>query len=212
LVTRLTPEEKLELIERLARENEEARERIAELERKRLEDPSFDLADRRLTDDASDLCFTAAVEPAEGPPVEKSSGNGLLMFRMGPENALAPAPAGNTDWSAWESWMQGHLNVLRSEVADTISRATGIALASTRKEMQAEFERKLAALKTENAELKGLLDSVLAKCSELEGTIKTLTADFKAESGVRDGLVRAFELQIAEMRGRLSAVLRDYST
>jgi hypothetical protein len=208
----MSPEEREILIERLARENAEARERIEALRIKREENPyEYDLADRRLTDDPSDLCFTAAVEPAEDPPVEKSNGNGLLIYRM-TENARTSAPAPDTDWSAWQGWLDGNLNVLRAEVGDTISKALGIALASTRKEMQAEFECKLAALKAENVELRSMLADVLTRFNAVENVVQTLAPDFKAESGVRDGLVRAFELQIAELRGRVSAVLRDYAT
>jgi hypothetical protein len=207
----MTPEEKLALIQRLAREADEGRQRIEAMRLKRKEDPySFDLADRRLTDDPSDLCFTTAMEPAEGPPVEKSNGNALL-YRMGPENALAPTPA-DTGWSGWEAWMQGHLDNLRQEMSAAVSRALGIVTVETRRELRAEFEIKFADLRTENAALKGMLGDILAKFNGVESAIKNLTTDFKAESGVRDGLVRAFELQVAEMRGRLSAVLRDYST
>jgi DNA repair exonuclease SbcCD ATPase subunit len=113
----MTREERDILIERLAREADEGRQRIEAMRIKREENPyEYDLADRRLTLDQADLCFSAAVEPADetlstvvnvkgppadetlvtlpnvkAPPVEKSNGDGLL-YRMGPENALAPAP------------------------------------------------------------------------------------------------------------------------
>jgi hypothetical protein len=145
----MTREERAELIERLARENAEARERIEALRLKREENPfEYDLADRRLTDDPSDLHFSAAVqEKAEGgPPVAKSNGDGLV-YRMGPENALAPVPAADTDWSGWEAWMQGHLDILRQEMSAAVSKALGIVTVETRRELRAEIEELRSALR-----------------------------------------------------------------
>jgi hypothetical protein len=195
----MTKDERLDLIDRLRRENDEGRERIRQRQEERESNPELEQD------------YLLAERPGASPLVTREAPQGI-RYRQHENNAPAPAPSGDTAWSAWEGWLNGHLNILRQEMAGIVSEAIGIALAETRKEVEAEFERKLAALRTENAELKGRLGEVFAKLNGVESAIKNLTVDFRAESGVRDGLVRSFELQIAEMRGRLSAVLRDYAT
>jgi hypothetical protein len=160
----MTNEERLDWIDRLQRENAEARDRIAARERQRLEDPlGFDHpADRRLTGDPADLAYGEPLE-AEGGPYARRGGGAGLLYRMGPENAPAPAsqPAGapSSDGLSLD--------------ADAVAQAIADALFETRAELRREFARELAILKNENTELKGMLGAVLAIIGK-SGTLSTL--------------------------------------
>jgi hypothetical protein len=100
--------------------------------------------------------------------------------------------------------------VFMEATAEFVTKYVGKKLAE-RDARIAKLEALTKPLKGELNELRATLADLLVKFNAVESTIQTLMADFKAESGVRDGLVRTFELQIAEMRGRVSAVLRDYT-
>ena len=79
--------------------------------------------------------------------------------------------------------------------------------------------RKLAELRAENIEVKGMLRDALAKVGKLEGRLdeadtklRNMAADVDAER--KDHLARmtAFKVEVAELRGKVSAVLRDWTT
>jgi hypothetical protein len=145
----MTPEERLDWIDRLQREAAEGRERIAELQRRRLEDPfAYDLADYRFTQEAGDFVYAAPTEPLEGRGARHTrriGGEGGLVYRM-TENAPAPAPppagAPSSDEGDW-----------RDAVAE------GIAIAC--EALRHEIERELTVLRNENRELKGMLSAAL---------------------------------------------------
>ena len=61
------------------------------------------------------------------------------------------------DWSGWQAWLDGHLNILREELLDGIAEGVVQLLDKER----ASFDRKLAELRAENAELKGMIGIVL---------------------------------------------------
>ena len=93
--------ERLAMIERLQRENAEARERIAELERRRADNPcgfgDVVIADRRATEDDTDLAFGATVgptgqEPMGAPPVRQNKMPGIIYRNYDP-SAQASAAA-----------------------------------------------------------------------------------------------------------------------
>src|SRR5262249_32590443 len=88
----MTPEERAVLIDRLARENAESEARIAELQRKREENPLAEIAiDARETDDDSGLRFGAVRgEPIGSPAVSAAPSTGVIYRDY---NGNAPATA-----------------------------------------------------------------------------------------------------------------------
>src|SRR6516225_1736449 len=122
-------------IQQLEREIAAGRQRIAERQRQREGNPALE----------QDFLMAEAAETQRAAYVQRRADERGIV-RMTTENALAPAPAANADWSQWEAWLAGHLADLRAEVADTVSRAIGIAIASTRKEGEAQFKAESADL------------------------------------------------------------------
>jgi hypothetical protein len=199
------------MIERLQRENAEACERIAERIARRERDPSGELerlmADQRFTHDQADLIYTSPAEPEPSPPVGKSGDQGLVYRRYdGAQPAARAEPGG--DWSGWETWMQGHLDILRQEMIDGV--AEGI-MTLIQRERDA-FDRKLAALKAESIELKGMLGDALKRCDQVNDKLKNLIADVDGERRDHISRMTAFQVEVAELRGRVCAVLRDWTT
>jgi len=131
--------ERLDLIDRLARENAEAHERIAELERKRLEDPLSEIAvDGREIADDTGLRFGEPLEGQGAPYFHRDGGQGIL-YRTGPENAPAHAPA--ADAAAF--------NLFGDERDRTLSRALGFVIVHERESLRkalAARDRKIARL------------------------------------------------------------------
>jgi hypothetical protein len=98
------PFERAKLIEQSRRESAEMR---ADMERRR---------------NARDY------EPIGSPPMRQKDYRGDLVYRV-QENATADAgDAGETDWSGWERWMEGHKALLREEILESVAKAIVIMI------------------------------------------------------------------------------------
>ena len=84
-----------------------------------------------------------------------------IIYPQHDNSAPAPAPEPEYDWSAWEAWMQGHLNILREELLDGVAEGMNLYVAEKLNEERNIFERKLNELRCENAEIKGMLGTML---------------------------------------------------
>ena len=149
-------DERLDLMDRLQRENAEARERIAEREQRRQSDPDWLLADARVSRAAHGLHYG---EPIGASPVRRN-GNGALVFKT-IEEALVRGSEPGTLPSDAEAWMAGHLNILRNELREYFKGTTAEVI-KRREHRIAALETKTAKLEAANAELRGKLDAALA--------------------------------------------------
>jgi len=92
-------------------------------------------------------------------PVSESGGAGII-YKEYDNSALPPAAAtaeGEQDWSRWEAWMTGHLANEREAVLNIVNEGVNKMLDQER----ASIDRDLADLRAENAELKGMIGTVL---------------------------------------------------
>jgi hypothetical protein len=82
--------------------------------------------------------------------------------------------------------------------------AIGIAetLLETRRELRSEFERKLADLRAENVEVKGMLGDVLAQLGQSDDKLKDIRDDLKGSRALK---VRAARLE-GLFQGKLSSL------
>ena len=132
--------EREQLIERLQHDNEDARQRLAEQERQREQDPAamqdyLLAADVRESFTPGDLMYSDATEtPAAGPYARRTDSRGMV-FKRGPENAPAPAPAPSAG-DDWNAWLRGWLDIERNVIA----KAMGTVAAELRAEWQADIE------------------------------------------------------------------------
>jgi len=97
-----------------------------------------------------------SAEPERSPYVQRDTGRGGLVYRR-LDNALQPVPEPAPDWSAWERWLQAHLDNLREQMAAALGKATMALL----QEERSRFEREIAILKNENSEIRGMLGAAL---------------------------------------------------
>src|SRR6516225_10567581 len=100
-----------------------------------------------------------ASETIRRSPVSESGGAGII-YKEYDNSALPPAAAtaeGEQDWSGWEAWMAGHLAVEREHMLDSLAEAMMMLIHQERDAV----DRKLAELRAENAELKGMIGTVL---------------------------------------------------
>ena len=100
-----------------------------------------------------------ASETIRRSPVSESGGAGII-YKEYDNSALPPAAAtaeGEQDWSGWEAWMAGHLAVEREHMLDSLAEAMMMLIHQERDTV----DRKLAELRAENAELKGMIGTVL---------------------------------------------------
>jgi len=92
-----------------------------------------------------------------GSPPERLTDGADIIYRQHDNSAPAPAPEPEQDWSAWEAWIAGHLANEREAILDIVEEGVNKML----DQECAAFDRKLAELRAENAELKGMIGTVL---------------------------------------------------
>ena len=145
------------------------------------------------------------------PPVQKSVGDGLV-YRTHENNAPAPAPqpadapseSEQTDWSRWEKWLRGHLDIEREEMLAGIAKAVMILIHRERD----SFERKIAELRAENIELKGLLTDALNRFAKINDATRGLTDEIAAlQAEKREAQIR--NQAMIERSGRVADLQRE---
>jgi hypothetical protein len=137
--------------------------------------------------------------------VQKFGADGM-MYRTGPENALALAadkarmPSSDgaaSDWSGWEAWLRGHLNNERAEMLEAV--AQGMAMF---------VDRALADLRAENIELKGLLADALDRFAKIDDATKALTSEIATlQADKREAQIR--NQAMIERSGRVADLQRE---
>jgi hypothetical protein len=190
----MTREDRLERIDRLARENADSRDHIAERERQREADPALE----------QDHLMASALSQ---PGTMDAAPSGEVIYKR---YHRSEAVQTEHDWSGWEAWLRKNLDNERTQTLAIVTEALGIAIAETRKEVREEMRTEMRTLAAENRELKGLLGDVLARFDENSKALATLAADIGRERRDREGAEQALEIRFAEMRGRMGAILRDY--
>jgi hypothetical protein len=193
----MTPEERLDLIDELKASNDKLRAERDERERARELDPfAYDdyLRAERTAEPERDACVQ-----------REAPAGGLVYRRMDDALQRASEPP---DWSQWEAWMKGHLDNLREEMIDAVAEG----MVEFFKQKRHELDRELTVLRNENAELKGMLRDVVARLGQTDEKLKNLVADANAERKDHIGRMTAFQVEVAELRGRMGAILRDFTT
>jgi hypothetical protein len=204
----MTPEKRLQQISELADANERA---YAEIERRAAAheaDPlGFDavmlLADRRVTGDESDLCYGDATDTPVGSPYMRRSPDVRGLVYRTRDDAMAPAPqpapAPSNGNGIFGDWRDDHL-----------AKNLGVIIATLRKEWRAEierergrYERKLAELQGENAELRHMLDTS-------GKAVSRLAAEVVSERRDREALFATLEQNFCELKAFVRGVTRDF--
>ena len=112
---------------------------------------------RHLCIDHDRFMAEQAIDPIGSPPVSETGEPGII-YRRYDGGALQPASEPEQpDWSGWERWLQGHLTILRQQMIEGLAEGVMTLLHRERD----AFDRELAVLRAENAELRGKLDAVL---------------------------------------------------
>src|SRR5262249_42683827 len=92
-----------------------------------------------------------------GSPPKRLTNGADIIYRQHDNSAPAPAPEPEQDWSAWEAWMAGHLANEREAMLDGVAEFVTTVIERER----VVYDRKIADLRAENAELKGMIGTVL---------------------------------------------------
>jgi hypothetical protein len=157
-------------------------------------------------------------EPIGGPYVRREGPAGLL-YREHEENAPAPVPTTDSvpstavadentkNSAAWNEWVQAHLRNERAEVIDIIAHAMGEFGSEYVNEKLTPLSREIASLKGENAELRGMLGSVLAKLDAARASIEAT----EQERHVEKRELAARNQVIVERSGRIAELQRQNS-
>jgi hypothetical protein len=189
----VTRDERLDLIDRLKRENDEARERLRQRQEEREQNPE-------LMDDYLRECDR---EPVRAVYVEREASAGLL-YREHHNEALQAAPvadAGASDWNTWfsRSW-ENHIKAERQVVAEGI----GEALLETRKELRQEHaaalverDRRISALESEVREL-------TRKLAVSDDKLKDMRDDLKGS--------RALVVRLARLEGLFAGKMNQLAS
>jgi hypothetical protein len=194
MVAAMTRDERLDRIDELKASNDKLRAEREERERARELDP-FAYDDH--------LRAERSAEPERDACVQQNDAAGIL-YREFDGNALYDAP--QPDWSAWESWMKGHLANERAEVLELLTEGMAEFVTKYVGGKLVERDREIGVLRNENVEIRALLGSVLSKVEANNEKMKNLIADLEGERRERHEL----ELKLADLRGRMGALLRDY--
>jgi hypothetical protein len=195
----MDPIERLERIAQLKAEAEEGRERIRQRQEERERDPIA--YDNFLRAECSSY---VAREAMPGELVYKDRYDALVPVRTDDTDAVNAA--------GWDRWVKAHLAIERAEVLDQVARTVAEFASIYVHEKLQPLRRELADVKAENVEVKRMLGEAVSRFAKLEDDGKALAALLDSECKQHDAARHAFELQVAEMRGRLSAFMRDYTT
>jgi hypothetical protein len=123
-------------------------------------------------DEIADVCrahdkfMIEAREWVRSPPVSETDDAGLVYKQHDNSEpahaATREQQASEGDWSAWETWIAGHLANARAELLDTVTRAVGEVIGRERAATRQERDAELLKLKSEIAELRGKIDTLLS--------------------------------------------------
>ena len=115
-------------------------------------------ADRWLAEERD---WLARRQVEAGSPVNESDNDAGLVFKTIDNATVEPAQP-EQDWSDWERWMSGHLANFKEELFDGIAEFAVRLLAEER----VVYDRRLAELRAENIELKGILATTLRQLNQ----------------------------------------------
>jgi hypothetical protein len=158
-----------------------------------------------------------------GEYVEREARDAGLRFRT-QENTAPVLYHNATDIDAqnaerekdWDRWVRAHIeNSLaneRTEVLDQVARTVAEFTSQYVFQKLQPLTRELGVLRNENAEIKRTLGDVVNRFAKLEDDARALAHQLDSESKQHDAIVHKFEVSVAELRGRLSAFLKDYVT
>ena len=147
-----------------------------------------------------------------GAALLQKSDESAVLYREHHDNAPAPAPqpadapseSEQTDWSRWEKWLRGHLDIEREEMLAGIAKAVMILIHRERD----SFERKIAELRAENIELKGLLTDALNRFAKINDATRGLTDEIAAlQAEKREAQIR--NQAMIERSGRVADLQRE---
>ena len=205
----MTRSEREALVERLQAANVDSTVEIERRAAAREADPfsarEMMVADARDTHASGDLHYTGPADDEGSPPVRENDAPGGLVYRRY-ENAPAASP--EPDWSPWENWLKAHLDNLREELVDGM--AEGMAGYFAQKRL--EIDRELAVLRNTNADLRQMLGDTLKRLEQADTKLRNMAADVDGERKDHIGRMTAFQVEVAELRGRMGAILRDFTT
>lgn len=151
---------------------------------------------------------------AASPLVQKSDDDGLL-YRMHEENAslsvlqAEPMPANGdgaeTDWSGWERWMQGHLDIHHEQMFDAVAEAFALGRADTAHKL-AEAIKVATAEVTQN--IRAEREATLAALIERDRKIANLEGELRETKSMLGDVLRRYEQTtkaIADIEARAAA-------
>jgi hypothetical protein len=101
-----------------------------------------------------------------GSPPERLTDGADIIYRQHDNSAPAPVAEPEYDWSAWEAWMAGHLANFREEFRDELFDAIAEFGVRLIEQERVAVDRKLAELRAENIELKGMLATTLRQLNQ----------------------------------------------
>ena len=149
-----------------------------------------------------------AREAQSASPVLREGPTGSLVYRR-LDNALQGVPTGAAVTDDWDAWFQRSFEncaaVEREAVATAVGEVAYLVKQELRQEHAAEVikrDREIDTLRAEVRDMKGLLTDALTRIDAIGNQIERAFGDHTAAT-------RAFELELAELRGRVNGFIRD---
>src|SRR5262245_14072044 len=98
-----------------------------------------------------------------GSPPEPLADGADVIYRQHDNSASAPAAAADVgDWSGWDRWLRGHLDIERRGLLDALEKDLVEVLDEERRVTRQESEAELLKVRAEVAELRGRVDTLLS--------------------------------------------------
>jgi hypothetical protein len=180
----MTPLDRLERINQLQRDNDAARERLAEEERRRAADP-IKMDDYRRAEQEAEAA-------AERDAYVRHRADERGMIHKTTRDALVSVPMADADAEnerGWNEWVKAHLANERAEMMDIVARAMA--------EFTSEYTReRLQPLEAEIAELR----RVLAERDERSKALAEIKREFAGERAEAEALQLASALAARDHR------------
>jgi hypothetical protein len=152
--------------------------------------------------DAQDRMLGEARWRAEREALMRRADPASGLIHREQENALVAAPEAE-NWAGWEAWISAHQRNLKAEILDWIMENMPPYVCTYVGGKLKERDREIGSLKGENAELRGMLGSLLTRFDTLNATAETLQQKWAAEKRerqVRDETIRERSARIADLQ------------
>jgi len=130
-----------------------------------------------------------------------------LVFRDAPAPAVDIDEENRKNQEGWDEWCRGHISIMIHQLLDALALDIRDLRDALRQEWAEAIEKRIGGVQGENAEVKGMLVSALAKLADAESEVQQQRAEI-AELRRAEERRTTRDLTLVERSGRIAELQR----